>query len=61
MTLRQTMLDLMNIFLMKIVEKEMWSKQDIINAFHRAMYEVAIYAISNEVEKKEDDERVRNH
>ena len=56
-TLKQVMLDLMNVFLLKIVEKEVWNKQDIINAFHEAQYEIAMYYIANDEEKKEIEEQ----
>ena len=56
-TLYQAMLDLMNVFLLKIIEKEVWEKQDIINAFHSAQYEIAMYCMANDEEKKEIDER----
>jgi len=56
-TLKQAMLDLMNVFLGKIVKKEIWKQQDIINAFHEAQYEIAMYYIANDEEKKEIEER----
>jgi hypothetical protein len=53
MTVRQAVLDLMNDFLGRIIEKPVWKREAIEHEFFRSMYLLSISYLANEAEKKE--------
>lgn len=45
---RRVILDLMDVFLIAMLEKEVWKRQDIENEFYKAMYVIAVDYLSDD-------------
>ena len=54
-TVKQAMLDLMNVFLCKLLAKPRWETQELANLFYKSMYEIALDYVSTLKEREEDN------